>query len=174
MYYGNVEDDDIDAEDNAPKVDGYPNWEKRHPAEHPIHCPPQLLALTTTSRQLYLETRLLPFTSNMFCGHMMDLRIRLYKDLETWQIEAIGSICHASVNVSDIEFHGVAKFTGLKRIIVAHSMVRLQTTSRDWYENIWRVNLANTLRGEQKKAQVKIISREDFVQMDVREEMMAK
>jgi len=175
-YCKDDEEDDIDTDhnnkDDLPEVDGHPSWDKKHPREHPLHCPPQLLALTATSRQLYAETRLLPFTSNMFCGHMMDLRIELCKALETWQIEAIRSIGAAAINSSPTGFHEVAKFTGLKQIIVAWSGMGLLGFS-SMVDNRLPGYLAETLRGEQEKAQVKVVSRARFVQMDVREEMMA-
>jgi hypothetical protein len=93
--------------------------------------PWNLLALTESCRQLYHETRMLPFENGEFCGYMKRMHLALSEYLTREQINAISRV-RLMVDKEDVQgrpyrllvWYDVAGFLaeaeGLKCIVMAH------------------------------------------------------
>lgn len=83
-----------------------------------IHCPPDVLSLTTTCRQIHNETLLLPITADTFCGHYEGLKYAFKTLFNDAQMEAVQSLFITYMGVAKPQFIGLWYLKGLKSVIL--------------------------------------------------------
>ncbi|EAT88237.1 hypothetical protein HBH56_092960 [Parastagonospora nodorum] len=81
-----------------------------------VHCPPDLLSLTATCRQIHAETRPLPFTVNTFCGYARDMARTFDAIFDRTQLESIASLCIMILFSAD--FKGFRRLSGLEQVTI--------------------------------------------------------
>jgi hypothetical protein len=94
------------------------------------------LNLLLTCRQIYTETKLLPFSLNTFASHETGLDLRLHQAFKDWQFEAIGSI---RVHMSAASAHYIFSASCLHSVL--DRIGRMAAIKRVWVERRSRVRL---------------------------------